>query len=237
MEDIKAALEIEPENKILLELQKKLKQDIKDYISTSKKVYGKMMEGEKDDEQTETKQEKIEEDHTQEVAKNDNQVKIEEKNIVTTEPESKVVEIHSDEEEDSSENESTQNIIEASEEIKEIRKDVTSMEKEESSTDKQIQLEERLERVEKMVEEIKYSMDILKGYGAIPLKMPDEEEKRKIDERQREAEQSRGKVRVPKEVKDKSALDEWVAMIALFILFLLISVGSSVILIRITSNT
>ena len=141
---------------------------MKNYISQSKKVYSKMMEGEGNSE-----------DVKEEVEVS---TEIKESTGDIWDPEPKVVELDSNyEESEESEEISENNIRKITETVEEIKEETKT--KNENNGDKYKHLEERLEKVEEIVKEIKYSMDILKGFGAIPPKMPNEEQQREIDER------------------------------------------------------
>jgi len=52
MADVSKGLEIDPANRLFKELRQALKEEIRTYTATSKKVYGKMMEGGKDNEES-----------------------------------------------------------------------------------------------------------------------------------------------------------------------------------------
>ncbi len=128
--------------------EKELIKEKKDYISTSKKVYAKMIQGKEQKGVYEQPQQQEEE---------------------------KVVEL--DESYTNEEIDETQKV----EEIKEVQKVIEINEqKGDNRIDK---LEEKLNKIETIVMDLKFTLDILKGYGAIPPKMPNEEERKEIEKR------------------------------------------------------
>ena len=185
LEDVKHGLEIDPKNHALLELHKTLKDDMKNYIKTSKKVYGKMMEGDKD-QSTDLKELQ------------------EPKEIVKDSKEDpKVVEIHDEPK------------------VVEINEEEAKVPPKENNQD---ELLLRLEKLEKTVEEIKFWMDILKGYGAIPLKMTEEEEKKEAAIKEVNKEEQKG----------NWTTDDWISIVSLVVLAIVLSVTFSVLLVKFT---
>lgn len=192
MDDVKKGLEIDPTNKALKELQVTLKKDMKDYVSTSKKVYGKMME------------------------KEDHKVKQTHHHHAHVE-EPKVVEIDLEDDEEQSNSPDEAKVVEimdhpVHQKINEVpikHSNLIETEKAESNDEKYDKLIAKVERLEKVVEEVKFAMDILKGFGAIPYKMPTEEEKKEVEERQKQLDESRKLRREPIQNKrDKWMLDD-----------------------------
>ena len=204
--DIKKGLEIEPNNKALIKLKKELNKDIELYVKKSKKVYSKMLE----------KQE------------------IEQQEAEQSEP-PKVVELNEEDEL----NASTQNVtiseptnsnINIIEEVKSNPESAhSSIEEVKSANNPNSELStliERVDKIEEIVTDLKFTMDILKGYGAIPPKMPDDDEKKEIEQRYKNSNKSKKSKVQPR------FLDDWIAITALLLLSVILSVSLTVFIMK-----
>jgi hypothetical protein len=183
----------------LVDLLATLKKDMKNYISTSKKVYGKMMKSDK----------KEASDSIHPPKNTKEQVKSSESALKTpqSQPEKSQVKQTQDEVRPIEE----PKVVELEDDFSDCSSTHEMQQNQPKSTNRNLSHEElvdKVDRLEGVIEELKYSMDILKGYGAIPLRMPDEEERKDIEKRQKEIEKNSKPLQGLKRTSDNMATDD-----------------------------
>mmetsp|Transcript_11324 Transcript_11324/g.12803 ORF Transcript_11324/g.12803 Transcript_11324/m.12803 type:complete len:178 (+) Transcript_11324:679-1212(+) len=177
MADVSKGLEIDPANRLFKELRQALKEEVRTYTATSKKVYGKMLEGGEDKDKEE----------------------------------SKVVEIG-----EGDEDEQTERVerIERAEKVEDGgRRGEDGIEEADGvdgrkGEDGYEEILKRVSKLETVVEEIKFCMDILKGHGAIPSRMPTEEEKEEFQDRYGSDRSLKRKSKIEQESSTKWTIDD-----------------------------
>jgi len=154
---------------------------------------------------------------------------------VTPKEEPKVVEINSDTpESESSDDGSEHNVYQVGEAVEEVKEEIKTYS---GGDDRYANLEARVQKIEEIVKEMKYSMDVLKGFGAIPHRMPTDEEREEVLKRQDQIKPVRKSKQSDKNKEQEKEFSWDIGIIlGLFMMMFVIAVGTSEVIVWLRSS-